>query len=91
MASTPRTLRVPETANARILGEPFPIQTNHCRTPGCANFGVPARTKRGKTGPSADRDLRYKLNSTAKGQEPAIECKVCKVSTAEQNCIGAAA
>ena len=78
MASTPRTLRVPETANARILGEPFPIQTNHCRTPGCANFGVPARTKRGKTGPSKDRDLRYKVNSTAKGQEPAIECKECK-------------
>ena len=78
MASTPRTLRVPETANARILGEPFPIQTNHCRTPGCANFGVPARTQRGKTGPSKDRDFRYKLNSTAKGQEPAIECKACK-------------
>ena len=78
MASRPRTLRVPETANARILSEPFPIQTNHCRTPGCANFGVPARSRRGKTGPSADRDLRYKLNSTAKGQEPAIECKACK-------------
>ncbi len=78
MALTPRTLRVPETANARILGDMFPIQTNHCRTPGCANFGVPARTKRGKTGPSRDRDLRYKLTSTAKGQEPAIECKACK-------------
>ncbi len=78
MASTPRTLRVPDIADARILGEPFPVQVNHCRTPGCANFGVPARTKRGKTGPSRDRDLRYKLNSTAKGQEPAIECKACK-------------
>ncbi len=78
MALTPRTLRVPETANVRILGDMFPIQTNHCRTPGCANFGAPARTKRGKTGPSRDRDLRYKLNSTAKGQEPAIECKACK-------------
>ncbi len=78
MASTPRKLRVPDTASARIVGEPFPIQINHCRTPGCANFGVPARTKRGKTGPSRDRDLRYKLNSTAKGQEPAIECKACK-------------
>ena len=77
MASRPRTLRVPETANARILGDLFPIQTNHCRTPGCANFGVPARTKRGKTGPSKDRDLHYTLNSTAKGQEPAIECKAC--------------
>ncbi len=78
MAARPRrAFRVPETANASILGESFPVQTNHCRTPGCANFGVPARTKPGKTGPSKDRDLRYKLNSTAKGQEPAIECKAC--------------
>ena len=78
MASQPRTLRVPRTANARVLAEPFPVQVNHCRTPGCANFGVPARTKHGKTGPSADRDFRYKLTSTAKGQEPAIECKECR-------------
>ena len=78
MASRPRTVRVPETANASILGTPFPVQVNHCRTPGCANFGVPARTKPGKTGPSKDRDLHYKLTSTAKGQEPAIECKECR-------------
>ena len=77
MASTPRTLRVPEIANVRILGEPFPIQVNHCRTPGCANFGAPARTKRGKTGPSRDRDLRYAVISTSKGQEPALRCKAC--------------
>ncbi len=78
MASRPRTVRVPETANASILGTPFPVQVNHCRTPGCANFGVPARTSPGKRGPSKDRDLRYKLTSTAKGQEPAIECKACR-------------
>ena len=77
MAMAPRTLRVPETAKARILGDMFTIQTNHCRTPGCANFGVPARTKRGKTGPSADRDLRYAVISTSKGQEPALRCKAC--------------
>ena len=77
MALTPRTLRVPETANARILGDLFPIQTNHCRTPGCVNFGMPARTKRGKTGPSKDRDLRYAVISTSKGQEPALRCKAC--------------
>ena len=78
MASTPRrAVRVPETANASILGEPFPVQVNHCRTPGCANFGVPARTKPGKTGPSKDRDPRYAVISTSKGQEPAIRCKVC--------------
>ena len=45
MASRPRhAVRVPETANASILGDAFPVQVNHCRTPGCANFGVPART-----------------------------------------------
>ena len=77
MASTPRTFRVPETANARILGDLFPIQTNHCRTPGCANFGVPARTRPGKRGPSRDRDLRYAVISTSKGQEPALRCKAC--------------
>ena len=91
MASTPRrVLRIPETANAGILGETFPVQVNHCRTPGCANFGVPARTKRGKPGPSADRDLRYKLNSTAKGQEPAVECKACKGKGAVRSNVGIA-
>ena len=78
MASTPhRAVRVPETAHAGILGTPFPVQVNHCRTPGCANFGVPARTKPGKTGPSRDRDPRYAVISTSKGQEPAIRCKAC--------------
>ena len=77
MASTPRMLRVPDIADARILGEPFPIQTNHCRTPGCANFGVPARTRPGKTGPSKDRDPHYAVISTSKGQEPALRCKAC--------------
>ncbi len=77
MALTPRTLRVPETANAGILGDMFPIQTNHCRTPGCANFGVPARTRPGKRGPSKDRDPHYALISTSKGQEPALRCKEC--------------
>ena len=77
MALTPRTLRVPETANATILGNLFPIQTNHCRTPGCANFGVPARTRPGKTGPSTDRDPHYAVISTSKGQEPALRCKAC--------------
>ena len=77
MASSPRTLRIPETANARILGEPFPVQVNRCRTSGRVNFGAPARTKPGKTGPNRDRDSKYAVISTSKGQESALRCKAC--------------
>ena len=77
MASTPARFGFPEITDARILGDLFPIQTNHCRTPGCANFGVPARTRPGKTGPSTDRDPHYAIISTSKGQEPALRCKAC--------------
>ena len=57
----------------------FPIQTNHCRTPGCANFGVPARTRPGKTGPSKDRDLRITSGELdlPRARSPLIECKAC--------------
>ena len=68
MASPPRTLRVPKTADARILGDPFPIQTNHCRTPGCANFGVPARTKRqARPGRARTGTFATKLNFDRQG------------------------
>lgn len=53
------------------------LQVNHCGQPDYANFGVPARTEPGKTGPSYDRDMNYKVYSTNKGQMPSLKCKVC--------------
>ena len=59
--------RVPEAWELDLPGGAQSLQVNHCRQPDCANFGVPARTAPGKTGPSADRDMNYKVHSTAKG------------------------
>ena len=69
--------RVPLAATIDLPGVQRTIQVNHCKMPDCSNFGIPARTKHGKTGPSADRDMRYKVHSTNKGTTPAIRCKVC--------------
>ena len=69
--------RVPLPAQVELAGVNLNVQVNHCKTPGCANFGVPARTEPGKTGPSKDRDMNYKVHSTAKGQIPSIKCKSC--------------
>ena len=69
--------RVPLPAEADVAGLAREIQVNHCRQPSCANFGVAARTEPGKTGPSADRDLNYKVHSTNKGQPLSIKCKGC--------------
>ncbi len=69
--------RVPLPAQVELAGVNLSIQVNHCKTPDCANFGVPARTEQGKTGPSKDRDMNYKVHSTAKGQIPSIKCKSC--------------
>ena len=69
--------RVPLAATIELPGTERTIQVNHCKMPHCSNFGVPARTKKGKPGPSADRDKHYKVHSTAKGTIPAIRCKVC--------------
>ena len=69
--------RVPLPATIDLPGSQTAIQVNHCKMPDCANFGVPARTKQGKTGPSKDRDPHYKLHSTKGGQIPAIRCKTC--------------
>ena len=69
--------RVPLPAQVDLAGVALNLQVNHCKTPGCANFGVPARTEPGKTGPSADRDMNYKVHSTAKGKIPSIKCKAC--------------
>ena len=69
--------RVPESVDLALLGFRQTVQVNHCRQPSCANFGVPARTEPGKTGPSPDRDMNYKVHSTHKGQVPSIKCKSC--------------
>ena len=69
--------RVPLPAESDIAGVGRELQVNHCRQPSCANFGIPARTEQGKTGPSADRDMRYKVHSTNKGTTPSFKCKVC--------------
>ena len=69
--------RVPEACELDLPGGAQSFQVNHCRQPDCANFGVPARTAPGKTGPSADRDMNYKVHSTAKGTIPSIKCKRC--------------
>ena len=41
--------RVPLPATIDLPGSQTTIQVNHCKMPDCANFGVPARTKQGKT------------------------------------------
>ena len=69
--------RVPLPATIELPGSQRTIQVNHCKMPLCTNFGVPARTEHGKPGPSADRDMRYKVHSTSKGTIPAIRCKGC--------------
>ena len=69
--------RVPLAATINLPGSQRSIQVNHCKMPDCSNFGVPARTEKGKPGPSADRDMKYKVHSTAKGTIPAVRCKAC--------------
>ena len=62
---------------ANPLNPSADIQINHCRMPDCDNYGIPARTTPVKTGPSADRDLHYKVASTNKGRVSALVCKCC--------------
>ena len=69
--------RVPEPAICELLGEEAAIQVNHCRMPACENFGLPARHEPQKPGPSPNRDMRYKVHSTNKGQSASIKCKSC--------------
>ena len=69
--------RVPLPAVIELPGATRTVQVNHCKMPACPNYGVPARTEHGKPGPSADRDMHYKLHSTSKGQIPAVRCKEC--------------
>ena len=69
--------RVPLPASIDLIGAERTVQVNHCRMPNCDNFGVPARHQHGKRGPSADRDMQYKVHSTLKGTVPSVRCKSC--------------
>ena len=69
--------RVPLPASIDFIGAERTVQVNHCRMPNCDNFGVPARHQHGKRGPSADRDMHYKVHSTLKGTVPSVRCKSC--------------
>ena len=60
-----------------LAGVNLSVQVNHCKTPDCADFGTPSRTEPGETGPYKDRDMNYKVLSTAKGQTPSIKWKSC--------------
>lgn len=70
--------RVPLPAAIDVAGRKRTVQVNHCRMPNCDNFGLPARHQHGKRGPSQDRDMHYKVHSTAKGTVPSVRCKSCK-------------
>ena len=74
MTKKPR-VPVPETVD--LIGKQQTLQVNHCRSPHCENYAKPARSEHGKPGPSPDRDMAYKVHSTAKGSTPSIRCKSC--------------
>jgi transposase-like protein len=66
----------------RVPEEFAGIQVNHCRTPGCSNFGVPASTQPVALGrPRSDgigiRD-RYQIDITGK-RVPVIACQECGI------------
>ena len=87
----PPAPRAPLAAEVDLFGQSEAIQVNHCRMPGCGNFGVPARTEHGKTGPSADRDPNYVVTGTNKGTIPALRCKSCGEKPAMKSNAGVAA
>ena len=62
--------RVPLPAQVDLACVPLNLQVNHCKTPDCANFGVPARTEPGKTGPSPDRDRTTRSTPPPRAKSP---------------------
>ena len=75
--SNPDGPRVPRHGIADLVNQTKAIQVNHCRNPGCENYGALPRTMPGKTGPSQGRDPHYRLHSTNRGLVPALLCKSC--------------
>lgn len=88
--SNPEGPRVPRHASADLVNQTKTIQVNHCRNPGCGNYGAPPRTMPGKTGPSANRDPHYRLHSTNDGLVPALLCKSCNEKPPMKNNVGIA-
>ena len=72
-----RLPRVPLPKTVDLIQENQILQVNHCRNPHCGNYGIPARHKHGKRGPSPDRDMHYKVHSTSKGTTASVRCKSC--------------
>ena len=75
--SNPDGPRIPRHGIADLVNQAKTVQVNHCRKPGCANYGAPPRTMPGRTGPTAERDPHYRLHSTNQGLVPALLCKAC--------------
>ena len=77
-SKAPRRPRVPVPVEVDIAGVQRTLQVNHCRSPHCENYGLPARTDAVRPGPSSDRDPGYKVHSTSRGTVPSIRCKACQ-------------
>ena len=69
--------RVPPIVEADIVGVRRAIQVNHCRSPQCESYGLPAMSEPVRPGPSEGRDPGYKVHSTSRGSAPSIRCKAC--------------
>lgn len=70
----------PQPAPApRIPAEVDGIQINFCKTPGCANFGIPDDPKVAKWAKGAGNPARYALVGAGKAY-PHLQCKACSVS-----------
>ena len=78
--SNPDDPRVPRHGIADLVNQPSTIQVNHCRNPGCENYGAPPRTMPGKKGRSPNRDPHYRVGTTAQGRVPSLHCKACEES-----------
>ena len=70
-------IRIPVEIPSPIPQAAISIQVNHCRMPNCDNYGIPAFTKRVRSGPSSDRDPHYRVHSTNKGRVPSLKYKCC--------------
>ena len=69
--------RIPLPAKANLVGTERVIQVNHCRTPDCENYGLPARHRYGKAGRSPDRDMAYMLQDVNRDRVATMKCKAC--------------